>query len=297
MTTAGKAPGGIAVLAGRRVARIGLGAMQLAGGFGRPAPEPGAAVAVLRAAVEEGVNHIDTAEFYGAGRCNELIREALAPFPGDLVLVSKVGAERDDQGGLVAAQRPEQLRAGVEANLTSLGVERLDVVNLRRADTPPGIQAEGDQKVDLDSQLAELIALREEGKIGGIGLSNVSAGQLRHALAAGIACVQNAYSLLDRASEPVLDVCREHGIAWVPFFPLGSAFPRIPKVTGHPAVIGAAASLGVTPVRIGLAWLLETYPHTLLIPGTANGDHMRENIAAGDVHLDRGTVEALDAIA
>jgi aryl-alcohol dehydrogenase-like predicted oxidoreductase len=291
-----KAPGGNAVLAGRRVARIGFGAMQLTGGHARPAPEPDLAAAVVRAAVDEGVNHIDTAEFYGAGRCNGLLRDALAPYPEDLVLVSKVGAEHDDRGGLVAAQRPEQLRAGVEANLASLGVERLDVVNLRRADAPPGILAEGDQVVDLDSQLAELIALRDEGKIGGIGLSNVSAEQLRHALPAGIACVQNAYSLLDRASGPVLEVCREHDIAWVPFFPLGSAFPGRPKVTGHPAVIEAAASLGVTPVQIGLAWLLETYAHTLLIPGTAGLAHMKENLAAGDVRLDRDTLDTLDGI-
>ena len=286
-----KAPGGNATLAGRRVARIGLGAMQLAGG---PA-ESG--VAVARDAVAAGVNHIDTAEFYGAGRCNELIRDALAPYPEDLALVSKVGAEHDEQRGLVTAQRPEQLRAQVQANLTSLGVERLDVVNLRRADAPPGLIAEGDQVVDLDSQLAELIALRDEGRIGGIGLSNVSADQLRQALPAGIACVQNAYSLLDRASQPVLDACREHGIAWVPYFPLGSAFPQIPKVTAHPAVIAAATALGVTPAQVGLAWLLETYAQTLLIPGTANPAHVTENIAAGDVHLDRETIETLDRIA
>ncbi|MFD0448974.1 aldo/keto reductase [Streptomyces indonesiensis] len=300
MATAGsapKAPGGDAMLAGRRVARIGLGAMQLAGGHVRPAPEPELAVAVLRAAVDEGVNHIDTAEFYSASRCNELIRQALAPYPEDLVLVSKVGAEHDDQGGLVVAQRPEQLRAGVEANLATLGVERLDVVNLRRADAPPGILAEGDQVVDLDSQLAELLALRDEGKIGGIGLSHVTAEQLRHALPAGIACVQNAYSLLDRASQPVLDVCREHDIAWVPFCPLGSAFPHLPKVTGHPAVLEAAASLGATPAQVGLAWLLGTHAHTLLIAGTANPAHMKENIAAGDVRLDRETLATLDGIA
>ncbi|GAB3963211.1 aldo/keto reductase [Actinoallomurus acanthiterrae] len=300
MSTAGstpKAPGGNATLAGRRVARIGFGAMHVAGGHGRPAPDPESAIAMVRYAVDEGVNHIDTAQFYAAGRCNELIRDALAPYPEDLVLVSKVGAEHDDQAGLVLAQRPEQLRAGVEANLATLGVERLDVVNLRRADAPPGILAEGDQVVDLDSQLAELIALRDEGKIGSIGLSNVSAEQLRHALPAGIACVQNAYSLLDRVSGPVLDVCREHDIAWVPFFPLGSAFPSIPKVTEHPVVIATAASLGVTPAQIGLAWLLATYAHTLLIPGTVDPAHMKENIAAGDVHLDRETIDTLDGIA
>jgi aryl-alcohol dehydrogenase-like predicted oxidoreductase len=217
MTTTSAAPGGSATLAGRPVARIGFGAMQLAGVHGRPGPAPETALAVLRAAVDAGVNHIDTAQFYGAGRCNELIREALAPFPEDLVLVSKVGAEHDERAGrLVPAQRPEQLRASVLANLATLGVERLDVVNLRRLDVPPSIPVEGDQVVDIDSQLAELLALRDEGKIGGIGLSTVSADQLRAALPAGIVCVQNAYSLLDRAGQPVLDVCRAHDIAWVP---------------------------------------------------------------------------------
>lgn len=293
--TAPKPPGGDALLAGRRVARIGLGAMQLGGGFGRPAIDPDTAVAVLRVAVDQGVNHIDTAQFYGrnAGQCNELIRAALTPFPEDLVLVSKVGATHNEQAGIVAAQRPEQLRAGVEADLLTLNVERLDVVNLRRLDTPPSVPAEGDQNVDLDSQLAELCALRDEGKIGGIGLSNVDAEQLRHALATEIACVQNAYSLLDRANQPVLELCREHGIAWVPFFPLGSALPHIPKVTEHPAVIEAAASQQVTPAQVGLAWLLATYPMTLLIPGTTDPAHVRENIAAGDVHLDQATIDTL----
>jgi aryl-alcohol dehydrogenase-like predicted oxidoreductase len=293
-----KTPGGTAQLAGRPVARVGLGAMQLGGGFGRPAADPDAAVAVLRVAVDEGVNHIDTAQFYGLadGQCNELIRTALRPYPANLVLVSKVGAAHDVRAGVVAAQRPEELRAGVEANLRTLGVERLDVVNLRRLDAPPSVPADGDQIVDLDSQLAELSALRDEGKIGGIGLSNVAAEQLRRALPVGIACVQNAYSLLDRASQPVLDLCREHDIPWVPFFPLGSALPAIPKVTEHPAVIEAAASHHVTPAQVGLAWLLATYPRTLLIPGTTNPAHVTENIAAGDVRLSQQTIDTLDGV-
>ena len=292
MTTS-EMPGGTAVLAGHRVARIGFGAMQLAALRGRPAVDPDVAVKVLRAAVEQGVNHIDTAEFYAAGACNALIRTALHPYPEDLALVSKVGAEHGDAAGLVPAQRPEQLRAGVEANLASLGVERLAAVNLRRLDAPPGIVAEGDQRVDLDSQLAELVALRDEGKIDGIGLSGVSPEQLRRALPAGIACVQNSYSLVDRASEPVLDLCREHDIAWVPFFPLGSAFPGHPKVTEQPAVLAAAADLGVTPAQLGLAWLLADYARTLLIPGTANPAHLAENVAAGSVGLEPQLVEKL----
>lgn len=288
-------PGGTTTLAGQPVARVGFGAMLLAEGFGRPTVDKDTAVTILRSAVDGGVNHIDTAQFYGPGTANELIRAALYPYPDGLLLVSKVGAEHEN-GGLVLAQRPEQLRAGVEANLTTLGVERLPVVNLRRADAPPGLIAEGDQRVDLDSQLAELVALRDAGKIDGIGLSNVSAEQLRGALPAGIVCVQNAHSPVDRASEPVLDLCREHDIAWVPFFPLGSAFPGAAKVTDHPAVRAAAERRGATPAQIGLAWHLAHYERTLLIPGTANPAHLTENIAAGNIHLDADTKSTLDSI-
>lgn len=290
MTTTQPAPGGTAVLAGRTVARIGFGAMQLAE---RPAGavDRDVAISLLRQAIDQGVNHIDTAEFYGEGTANALIRAALHPYPGDLALVSKVGAVRVG-GGLVAAQKPAELRAAVEANLARLGAESLAVVNLRRADAPPGIVATGDQVVDLDSQLAELIALRDEGKIGGIGLSSVTADQLRAALPAGIVCVQNSYSLLDRASEPVLSVCREHDLAWVPFFPLGSAFPQVPKTTEHLVVIAAGQVLNATPAQVSLAWLLATYDRTLLIPGTADPAHLAENLAAGDVHLDAAALDA-----
>ncbi len=225
-------PGGTGTIGGATVSRIGFGAMQLPGPrvWGPPRDRAGA-LAVLRRAVQLGVDHVDTAQFYGAGVANELIHAALYPYPADLMLVSKVGAERDAEGGWIPAQRPEQLRAGVEANLRTLNVERLGVVNLRLIGGGHGIQAPAEQRVDLDSQLAELQALRDEGKIGGIGLSNASLEQVRQALPVGIACVQNAYSLLDRAGEPLLDLCRAHGIAWVPFFPLGSAFPNQPKVT------------------------------------------------------------------
>jgi aryl-alcohol dehydrogenase-like predicted oxidoreductase len=287
------------MLGGRPVARIGFGALQLAAQRpGRPAPSRQAAIAVLREAVAQGVNHIDTAQFYGPGTSNQLIRDALRPYPADLTLVSKVGAEYDDRLRPLRgrpAQRPGELRASVEANLATLGTERLDVVNLRRLDTPPGLSAEGNQRVDLDSQLAELIALRDEGKIGAIGLSNVSTAQLSQALPAGIACVQNAYSVLDRSNEPVLRLCQEHDVAWVPFFPLGSGgFPGVASVTEHPAVIAAAASLDATPAQVGLAWLLARYPHTLLIPGTTSLAHLAENIAAGSVRLDRDMIASLD---
>jgi aryl-alcohol dehydrogenase-like predicted oxidoreductase len=296
MTAPTTSPGGTVRLAGRAVARVGFGAMQLAERAGRTTPQSrDAALGVLRHAVERGVNHIDTAQFYGDGTVNERIRAALAPYPRDLALVSKVGAEHV-AGKLVPAQRPQQLRAGVDANLAALGIGQLAVVNLRRVDAPPGIIAEGDQLVDLDSQLAELVSLREEGKIAGIGLSNVSADQLLAAIPAGIACVQNSYSLLDRSAEPVLDVCREHGIAWVPFCPLGSAFPHNPKVTAHPAVIAAAAASGATPAQVGLAWLLARYPGTLLIPGTGSIAHLDENIDAGGIELDAATLATLDAV-
>ncbi|PZS27099.1 MAG: hypothetical protein DLM59_17025 [Pseudonocardiales bacterium] len=292
-------PGGTGVLAGRPVARIGFGAMQLPGpGVWGPPRDRHMALAVLRRAVELGVDHIDTAQYYGPDVANELIHAALHPYPEDLVLVSKVGAERDAQGGWASAQQPEQLRAGVEANLRSLAVERLGAVNLRLLDAGDG---DGDETaghgIDLDSQLAEMVALRDEGKIGGIGISNVTAETLRQALPAGITCVQNPYSVLDRSGEPILHLCQQHDIAWVPFFPLGSAFPGMPKVTEHPAVVAAATTLAVTPAQVGLAWLLAHDPHVLLIPGTSSLDHLAENIATADVRLDTDTMKILDDLA
>jgi len=284
-------------LAGRAVARIGYGAMQLPGpGVLGPPRDRALALAVLRRAIEVGVNHIDTAQYYGPGVANELIRAALHPYPEDLVLVTKVGAERDRQGRWISAQRPHELRAGVEANLRSLEVERIDVVNLRLlgAERDPGNRG---MRVDLDSQLAEMIALRAEGKIGGIGISGVNVQQLRQALPAGIACVQNAYNLLDRAGEPLLDLCREHDVAWVPYFPLGSAFAGAARVTEHPAVLAAAAAQGATPAQVGLAWLLAHDPNILLIPGTSSLEHLEENLATADVRLDAATMAALDGLA
>jgi len=279
------------MLGGRPVARIGYGAMQLPGpGVLGPPRDRAAALALLRRAVELGVNHIDTAQYYGPDVANELIHAALHPYPEDLVLVTKVGAERDRQGRWISAQRPHELRAGVEANLRSLEVEKIDVVNLRLA-------GDGATGVDLDSQLAEMIALRAEGKIGGIGISGVSLGQLRQALPAGIACVQNGYNLLDRADEPLLELCSENDIAWVPYFPLGSAFAGAAKVTEHPAVLAAAAAQGATPAQVCLAWLLGHDPHILLIPGTTSLKHLNENVATADVRLDADTTAQLDRLA
>ena len=285
-------PGGLATLAGHAVARVGYGAMQL-----RWAGTDDEPVAVLRRAVELGVDHIDTAEFYGDGTVNRRIRAALAPYPDHLVVVTKVGATPNPGGELPLrlAQKPEELRSQVEDNLRSLGAERLDVVNLRRADVAPALVAEGDQVVDLDDQLATVTAMRDEGKIGAIGLSHVSVDQLRHALPVGIVCVQNAYSLVDRSSEPVLDLCREHGIAWAPYFPLGGGWPGQRQVTDLPAVVDLAARLGVTPAQVGQAWLLTRSPETLLIPGTRSAAHLEENLAAGDVELDAEAIVTLEA--
>jgi pyridoxine 4-dehydrogenase len=285
--------GGAGTLAGHTVSRVGFGAMQLE----RLRSDRAAAVAVLRRMVELGVDHVDTAQFYGDGFANEVIRHALRPADG-VVVVSKVGAEPDPGGPvpLRPAQRPEQLRANVEDNLRSLGLECIPVVNLRRLDVGPGLRAEGDQVVDLDDQLAVLTALRDEGKVGAIGLSAVGPEVLRRALPVGIACVQNSYSLVSRADEPLLRTCTAAGVAWVPFFPLGSAFPGLPKVTDEPAVTALAGELGVSPAQVGLAWLLHHAPNVLLIPGTASIGHLEQNVAAGAVRLDDRAMAALAAV-
>ncbi|GGY11077.1 aldo/keto reductase [Streptomyces minutiscleroticus] len=285
--------GGAGTIAGRTVSRVGYGAMQLE----RLHADRGAAVALLRRAVELGVDHVDTAQFYGDGFVNGVIRDAFRPEDG-VVVVSKVGADPDPGGALPLrpAQRPEELRASVEDNLRSLGADRIPVVNLRRLDTGPGLRAEGDQLVDIDDQLAVMTALRDEGKIGAIGLSSVTLDGLRRALPAGIACVQNAYSLVSRDDEEMLRLCVEERIAWVPFFPLGGAFPGVPKVAEEPAVVAAARSLGRTPAQVGLAWLLHHAPNTLLIPGTADAGHLEANIAAGAIEFDDDTLAALDAV-
>ncbi|MBW0014932.1 aldo/keto reductase [Mycobacterium sp.] len=276
-----------------KVARVGHGAMQLFDGISEED-----AVAVLRRAVELGVNHIDTASFYGPGEVNRRIRAALAPYPDDLVIVSKVGARYTGEGAipLASAQRPAELRAAVEDDLRQLGLERVPVVNLRRMDLGPSAQPEGDQIIDLDDQLAEMIALREEGKIGAIGISSVPLDVVRRAQPAGIVCVQNAYSLLDRSQEETLDACTAEGIAWVPYFPLGSAFPGAPKVTDNAVVVDIAADLGTTPAQVSLAWLLAHAPNTLLIPGTRSIAHLEENVGAAAVALGADAIARLDAV-
>jgi aryl-alcohol dehydrogenase-like predicted oxidoreductase len=263
----------------RPVHRVGFGAMQIPGrgAFGPPR-DRAEALAVVRRAVELGVDHIDTAQYYGPDVANEILRSALFPYPEHLAIVSKVGARRDDKGGWLPAQEPAELRAGVLDNLRALGVERLAAVNLRVfADAGTGA---------LDAQLDEMEAMRDEGLIEGIGISNVSAGQLEHALGrTDIVCVQNPFNLVDQQSRPVLELCTERGIAFVPFFPLGAAFGR-ERILGHPKVKAVAARLDATAAQVALAWVLAVAPNTLLIPGTASLEHLEENIAAGRLVLD-----------
>ena len=286
-------PGGPGRLGTTTVARIGYGAMQLG-----EARSPDDAVAVLRRAVELGVDHIDTASFYAGGEVNDHIRRALAPYRDDLVIVSKVGAAHVPGGPipLRAAQKPAELRAAVEDDLRQLGLDCVPVVNLRRLDLGPGLAAEGGQIVDLDDQLAEMIALRDEGKIGAIGVSSVPLEVLRRALPAGIVCVQNAYSLLDRRHEDMLDFCTAEGIAWVPFFPLGSAFSGFPDVADNTVVREVAGEIGATPAQVGLAWLLTHAPNTFLIPGTRSIAHLEENVGAAGVALTEQALARLDGV-
>jgi pyridoxine 4-dehydrogenase len=275
------------------VGRIGFGAMQLAGpGVFGPPRDRDAALAVLRRAIELGVDHVDTSQYYGPDVTNDLIREALYPYPDGLRLATKVGARRDDQGAWLPALRPEELREGVEANLRSLGVERMDLVNLRL------LEGDAGPDVPLAEQLGALEDLRREGKLELIGISNVSRAQAEEALElVDVAGVQNAYSILDRSGEDVLELTRERGIAFVPFFPLGSAFTGGPaKLAADPAIARVAAKHDATPSQIALAWLLHRDERILLIPGTTSVAHLEENLAAADVNLDADDLADLDDV-
>jgi pyridoxine 4-dehydrogenase len=279
------------------VGRVGFGAMQLPGpGVLGPPRDHDQAIAVLRRAIELGINHIDTAQFYGPNVANELIREALHPYPADLALVSKVGARRDDTGAWMPAQEPDDLRASIEENLQTLGVDKLAAVNLRvhDPDADPNQPAAVNPEL-FGRQLTAMIAARDEGLIGGVGLSSVTVDHLKIALdRTEIVCVQNAYNLVDRTSQSVLDACVEHGIAFVPFFPLGSGFTADNPVLGHPAVQSEAAKLGRTPAQIALAWTLSVAPNVLLIPGTSSVPHLEENTAVAEITLDDDTQRELD---
>ena len=276
-------------LGDKPINRMGYGAMQLAGpGVFGPPSDPSAARAVLRRAIELGVDHIDTSQYYGPDVVNDLIRQALHPYPENLKLVTKVGARRDDAGRVLPAQRPDELRTGVEANLRSLRVERLDLVNLRL------VEGRHDTVIPLEDQLAALEDMRHEGKLDLIGLSNVDQMQVQRALElVDVAEIQNLYNIIDRRDDELITFAGEGDIAFVPFFPLA----------GGPADLAADAKIvqvadkhGATPTQIALAWLLARYDRMLLIPGTRSVAHLEENVAAIELELDDADLAALDRV-
>jgi aryl-alcohol dehydrogenase-like predicted oxidoreductase len=259
--------------------------------FGPPR-DPDAARAVLRRAIELGVDHIDTSQYYGPDVVNDLIRETLHPYPEGLKLVTKVGARRDNAGAWLPALSPQELRDGVEDNLRSLRVERMDLVNLRVANDAGG------PDVPLPEQLGTLEDLRQEGKLDLIGISNVTLDCARRALdLADISEVQNSYSVIDRSHESIVELCRAREIAFVPFFPLGSAFTGGPaKLVNDPAISQVAAKHGALATQVALAWLLAHYDRMLLIPGTTSVGHLEENLAAIDVELDDHDIATLEGV-
>ncbi|OLB75597.1 MAG: oxidoreductase [Actinobacteria bacterium 13_2_20CM_2_71_6] len=256
--------------------------MQLAGdGVFGPPRDRDEALRVLRAAVAAGVNHIDTAQYYGPGTVNELIREALYPYPDGLAIVSKVAARRDTGGTLLRFDEPNQLRQGIEDNLATLGTRRLAAVNLRVTDPSetPGRQ--------FDAQLAALVQARDEGLLDGIGLSNISRRHLLRAAAqTEIVCVQNLFNLADQQSLDVLTECAARNIAFVPFCPLGWPGELRHRMLTDPVLAALAVRLGATPAQVALAWLLDLAPNILLIPGTRTRVHLTEDLGAADVRLD-----------
>jgi len=286
MTT--KGPGGTFALAeGLTVARMGYGAMQLAGPgvFGPPADRD-AAIAVLQEAIELGITHIDTSDFYGPYVTNEIIREALHPYPDSLHIVTKVGALRDAEGGWPHARAPEQLRQAVYDNLERLQLDALDVVNLRVGglDSPtPGSIAE---------PFGTLVELQNEGVIRHLGISTVSAEQVEEARSIGaIVCVQNFYNIAHRDDDDLIDALARDGIAYVPYFPLGGFTPL------QSGTVDAVASrLDTTPMAVALAWLLQRSPNILLIPGTSSITHLQENVAAGDLRLSEADLDQLNGL-
>lgn len=276
---------GTYTLGDRTVRRMGYGAMQLAGpGVFGPPRDRAEAIAVLRAAVEAGVNHIDTSDFYGPHVTNEIIREALHPYPQDLVIVTKVSAKRDEKGGWLPAMSPSELRTAVEDNLRNLGLEQLEVVNLRSMHAVHG-PAEG----PLEEQVTALADMQREGLIRHIGLSNVTRKQLDDARKqVRVVCVQNAFNLAHREDEALIHHLAEQGIPYVPFFPLGGFTPLQSSILTEVAEHAAA-----TPMQVALAWLLRFSPNILLIPGTSSRAHLEENLAAAEIHLSEGAMAKL----
>jgi aryl-alcohol dehydrogenase-like predicted oxidoreductase len=280
-------PGGTWTLGDLTVTRFGYGAMQLAGPgvMGPPADRDGA-LAVLREAVGLGITHIDTSDYYGPRVTNQLIREALHPYPESLRIVTKVGATRDQQGGWPPARRPEELRRAVHENLQSLGLEAMDVVNLRLG----GFQ--GPEPGSLAEPFEALAGLQQQGLIRHLGVSNATAGQVAEAQAiAPVVCVQNMYNLAHRDDDELIDELAGHGIAYVPFFPLGGFSPLQSL-----ALSAVAARLDATPMSVALAWLLQRSPNILLIPGTSSVAHLRENIAGAGLSLSEEDLAELDKI-
>ncbi|WP_433494656.1 aldo/keto reductase family oxidoreductase [Micromonospora sp. CA-248089] len=280
-------PGGTWTLGDLTVTRFGYGAMQLAGPWvmGPPADHEGA-LAVLREAVALGITHIDTSAAYGPHVTNRLIREALHPYPETLHIVTKVGADRDEQGGWPTARDPQSLRRQVRENLETLGVDALGLVNLRLGD------AEGPKPGSLAEALETLVALQQEGVIRHLGLSNVTPEQVAEARTiAPIACVQNRYNLAHRDDDDLIDELARQGVAYVPFFPLGGFTPLQSS-----ALSAVAERLGATPMGVALAWLLRRSPNILLIPGTKSVAHLRENIAGAGLVLSGDDLAELDRI-
>jgi pyridoxine 4-dehydrogenase len=276
-------------LGDRSVNRLGYGAMQLAGPgvFGPPKDHDGA-LAVLREAVASGVNHIDTSDFYGPHVTNQIIREALHPYPDDLVIVTKVSARRGADGSWLPAMSPEELTAAVHDNLRNLGLDVLEVVNLRSM-----LDVHGPAEGSLEAPLTVLAELQQQGLIRHIGLSNVTSKQVADGRRiTEIVCVQNAYNLAHRADDALVDELAASGTAYVPFFPLGGFTPL-----QSTALSEVAASLDATPMQVALAWLLQHAPNILLIPGTSSVGHLRENLAAANLALPDEAVAALDKIA
>ncbi|TWF74898.1 aryl-alcohol dehydrogenase-like predicted oxidoreductase [Pseudonocardia hierapolitana] len=280
-------PGGRYRVADIELTRVGYGAMQLAGpGVFGPPKDHDAAIAVLRAAVDLGINHIDTADFYGPHVTNHLIREALAPYPDDLHIVTKVGARRDENGGWPHARTPAELREQVHDNLRNLKLDVLDVVNLRVGgfDTP--------EAGSIAEQFEALAELRQQGLIRHLGLSTVDADQLAEARSiAPVVCVQNLYNLARRDDDALVDLTAREGIAFVPYFPLGGFSPL-----QSDALDAVAKRLDSTPMAVALAWLLHRSPNMLLIPGTSSVEHLRENVAAAALELPADAIAELDAI-
>ncbi|RKU02047.1 oxidoreductase [Burkholderia sp. Nafp2/4-1b] len=276
-------------IAGRRVHRIGYGAMQLAGpGVFGPPRDHQAALAVLREAVAAGVDHIDTSDFYGPHVTNRLIREALHPYRDDLLIVTKIGAKRGDDGAWLPAFSADALAAAVHDNLRNLGLDVLDVVNLRIMFDTHG-PAEG----SIEAPLSALAELQRQGLVRHIGLSNVTAAQVAEGRRiCDIVCVQNHYNLAHRNDDALVDALARDGIAYVPYFPLGGFSPLQSSTLDR-----VATRLGATPMQTALAWLLRRAPNLLLIPGTSSVAHLRENLAAGALALPEDAVRELDGVA